>query len=107
MTMYLIVRLFITCDYKLALRPLCFFLCFRFRPRITKKHVFFCPAGALDCCRFQSILGDKKNIPKKTRSFQEIKNIFPAMFFLLVFFRRPHYLFFKLGQKCFLFRRPH
>ena len=61
---------------------------------LPKKHVvFFCPVRTLDSCRFRKKpvnLGDNKNISKKTSSFREIKNIFPAMFFLAVFFRRHH-----------------
>ena len=78
----------------------------RFRPRITKKNMcFFCPARALDCCRFsekkQSISKDKKNISKKTSLFREIKNIFPAIFFLLIF-SSPS-LFFFLNRSHFFF----
>ena len=62
----------------------------RFRQRITKKKcVFFCPARALDCCKFpkifQLISGDKKNILKKTSLSREIFLFFQLCVFLLVF----------------------
>ena len=45
--------------------------CLRFRQRITKKTcVFFCPARALDCCRF----------PEKTVYFRR-KKLLSARFF--------------------------
>ena len=80
--------------------PLCFFLCFRWaraldlgRALPKKTFVFFCSARALHCCRFpkktQLILRYKKHF-EKTSLFQEIKNIFPAMFLFCLFFRRPH-----------------
>ena len=70
------------------------FLCFR-RARaldliraLQKKHVFFfCPARALDCCRF----------PKKNKLISGNKKYFGSYVFFACFFRRPHYLF-KKGQ---------
>ena len=68
-----------------------------FRPRITKKkHVFFfCPARALDCCRF----------PKKTQS------ISIACFFKIgqkfFFIYSPSLTFPEICLMFFLFRRPH
>ena len=67
----------------------------RFRQRITEKHVVFllnARIGLLPISeKKQLISGDKKHIPNKISLFEEIKKyFFPAMFFLLVFFRRPH-----------------
>ena len=54
----------------------------------------------------QSISGDKKkHFEKKTSLFREIKNIFPAIFFLLVFFVALNIFFNR--SKVFLFCRPH
>ena len=55
--------------------------------------------SALDFYRFpkstQFISGDKETFEKKRSLFYEIKkNIFSAMFFFCLFFRRSHYLFF-------------
>ena len=74
----------------------------RFRPRITKKkHVFFfCPARALNCCRFLKkkhlILVDKEIIPKKTKFISRNKKFFAC------FFRRPHKLYLKYVKICFI-----
>ena len=69
----------------------------RFGPRIIKqKNMCFFSAQ-----RAHQIVADfreknsqfreiKKNISKKTSLFRKIKNIFPAMFFFVCFFRRPH-----------------
>ena len=67
----------------------------RFRQHITKKtYVFFLPSARIALLpiseKKQLISGDKKDIPKKSSLFQEIKNMFPAMFFLLVFSSPPH-----------------
>ena len=84
----------------------------RFRPRITKKTCgFFLPSARI---RLLPISG-KKTFLKKTSSFREIKNILPAIFFLLPFinfflmkvksfvlFRRRDYLFKKFVQ-CFFY----
>ena len=61
----------------------------RFRPRITRKTCFFLPNARIELLTifdfFLFNLIDKKNITKKSSSFQDIKNFFPAMFFLLIF----------------------
>ena len=116
MTMYLIVRLFNTRDYKLALRPLCFFLCFKWARALDlgayyqKNMCFFLPSACIRLLpiseKKQSISGDKKNIPKKNKFISRDKKYFSSYVFLLVFFVAL-ITFFKLGQKCFLFRRPH
>ena len=66
-----------------------------------KEHVFFSAQRAHYIVaafrKKQSISGDKKNIPKKTISFREIKNIFQAMFFFSCFFSSPSLTFFKIG----------
>ena len=63
----------------------------RFRPHITKKThvVFFCPARALNFCRFpkkQIILGDGKKSEKNKFISGYKKNIFPTMFFFCLCF---------------------
>ena len=77
----------------LTLRPLCFFLCFRWTldlGRTLPKSVFFLPSARIRLLpiskKIQLISGDKQNIPKKASLFQEIKNIFSAMFFFGLFF---------------------
>ena len=77
----------------------------RFRQRITKyrTRIALLPISE----KKQLILGDKKNIKKKTSLFQEITNIFPAMFFIACFFSLPSLTFCQIDQKFFLFRRPH
>ena len=67
------------------IRPLCFFLCFRWAraldlgSALPKKHVFFfCPARVLDCCRFSK---------KKTNKFREIKKP-PSLIRFLIFSKK-------------------
>ena len=79
----------------------------RFRPRITKKNMFFfCTARALNCCRFSKktrfILVDKKNIPKKKSLFQEMKHFFSSYVFIACFFSSPSLPLFKKGH-CFIY----
>ena len=112
-TMYLIVRLFITRDYKLALRPLCFFLCFRWARALDLglTMCFFLPSACIRLLpiseKKQSISGDKKNIPKKNKFISRDKKYFSSYVFLLVFFVALISLpFFKLGQKCFFISSP-
>ena len=100
-----------------SLRPLCFFLCFRWARALDlgralprqKTCVFFCTARALDCCRFSEKtvnFGRQKKHFEKKSLFWEIQNIFPAMSFSACFFRRPHLLF-SNRSKVFLLCRPY
>ena len=87
------LRCWIACYVFYCTMPLCFFLCFR-RARakdlgsaLPKKHVFFSAQRAhWIVADFQKI---KKTFRIKAKLFEEIKNIFPAVFFAC-FFRRAH-----------------
>ena len=54
-----------------------------FRPRITKKNMFFAQRVHWIVADFQKdrLIWDIKNIPKKPNSFQKIKNHFSSYVF--------------------------
>ena len=87
---------------KWQFRPLCFFLCFRWARALDLGRAFL-PSARIRLLpifgKKQLISGDKKIFSIKTSSFREIKSIFPAMFFLLVFFVS---LFFKWVKSFFI-----
>ena len=75
----------------------------RFKPRITKKNMFFLPSARIGFMPIseekQLVSGDKKKMPKKNKFISGDKKYFSSYVFCL-FFRRPHYLF-LIDQKFF------